>query len=273
MTYSSHPDVFQSYFSSNKNLLEINMNKGKKPATATANGTDLHFIDGTESHSTYAVIARRGSVFLGIRFSGITRGEQLGAPGKAYLQIRVRSARDQALADKLDAEAGDNNVVNLLDKQLPLDTAWPGLTFEKVDSNRASVVVGMFIAGSVPAEGGKVVARIKEADLFRKLVDYVVGAAGPEHCMAPAEAVAGSLSDQAKPLVEQLQQVATQHEAATNAQKEFAAQITDQLEVAGPHLQYLNAFYHKHQQPHDPVEPCLSVAHDMSGLGSTRSVR
>jgi hypothetical protein len=177
MTYCSHPDVFHSYLSSNKNLLEINMNKGKKSPPAVVKAADLHFIDGTESHASYAVVARRGSVFLGIRFSGITRGEQLGAPGRVYLQIRVRSARDQALADKLDAEAGDNNVVNLLDKQLPLDAAWPGLTFEKVDSERASVVVGMFIAGSVPAEGDKVVARIKEADLFRKLVDYVVEAA------------------------------------------------------------------------------------------------
>jgi hypothetical protein len=120
----------------------------------------LHFIDGTESHGSYAVVARHGPIFLGVRFSGITRGEQLGAPGKAYLQIRVRSARHQALADKLDAEAGDNNVVNLVDKQLPLDAVWPGLTFEKLDSDRASVVVGMFIAGSVPAAGDKVVARI-----------------------------------------------------------------------------------------------------------------
>ena len=232
------------------------MNKGKKSPSTAAKLTALHFIDGTESHGSYAVIARRGPVFLGIRFSGITRGEQLGAPGKAYLQIRVRSARDQALADKLDAEAGDNNVVNLLDKQLPLDAAWPGLTFEKLDSERASVVVGMFIAGSVPAEGGKVVARIKEADLFRKLVDYVIEAAGLQHCIAQAETVAGWLSDQAKPLFEQLQQVATQHEAAAKAQKEFAAQITDELEVPGPHLQQLKAMYHKHQQPHETVELC-----------------
>ena len=66
----------------------------------------------------------------------------------------------------------------------------------------------MFIAGSVPAEGGKVVARIKEADLFRKLVDYVIEAAGLQHCIAQAETVAGWLSDQAKPLFDQLQQVA-----------------------------------------------------------------
>jgi hypothetical protein len=134
------------------------MNKGKKSLSAIVKAADLHFIDGTESHGSYAVVARRGPIFLGVRFSGITRGEQLGAPGKAYLQIRVRSARDPALADKLDAEAGDNNVVNLIDKQLPLDAAWPGLTFEKLDGERASMVVGMFIAGSVPADGGKVVA-------------------------------------------------------------------------------------------------------------------
>jgi hypothetical protein len=256
MTDCSHPDVFHSYFSGNKNPLEISMSKGQKSPPAVVKAANLHFIDGTESHGSYAVVARRGPIFLGVRFSGITRGEQLGAPDTTYLQIRVRSARDLALADKLDTAVGDNNVVKLLDKQLPLDAAWPGLTFEKLDSGRASVVVGMFIAGSVPAEGDKVVARIKEADLFGKLVAYVIGAAGPEHCMAQSETLAGWLSDQAKPFFDLLQQVAAQHEADAKAQKEFAAQMTDELEVPGSHLQQLKAMYHKHQQPHETVELC-----------------
>src|ERR1700722_9236335 len=107
------------------------------------NYVDLHFIDGSGSHSSYAAVARRGNIFLGIKFSGLTDGHQLGVPGKTYLHARIRSARDQALAEKLDMESGADNVVGLFAQQLALDEAWPDLTFEKVDVERASLHMGM----------------------------------------------------------------------------------------------------------------------------------
>jgi hypothetical protein len=157
--------------------------------------------------------------------------------------VRVRSARDQALADTLDATAGGQKVVNLLDKQLTLETAWPGLSCGKVDSKRASVIIGMFIAGSVPHEADTVVARINEADLFSKIVDHVLDEAGAEYCIAQAGPVAAWLSDRAASLFGQLLQTVEKHKAAAKAQKEFAAQITDQLEVAGHHLQQLKTMH------------------------------
>jgi hypothetical protein len=81
----------------------------------------LHFIDGSGSHSSYAAVARRGSIFLGIRFSGLTDGQQLGVPGKTYLHARMRSARDQALAEKLDLESGADNVMGLFAPQTTTD--------------------------------------------------------------------------------------------------------------------------------------------------------
>jgi hypothetical protein len=71
----------------------------------------LAFIDGTSSQRSYAAVARHGHVFLGIRFLGLADGGQLGVPGKTYLHARVRSARDQVLADKLDLESGPDNVI------------------------------------------------------------------------------------------------------------------------------------------------------------------
>jgi hypothetical protein len=68
--------------------------------------------------------------------------------GKTYLHARVRSARDQALADQLDLESSADNVINLFQPQLALDEAWPGFTFEKIDAERASLILGMFINGS-----------------------------------------------------------------------------------------------------------------------------
>ena len=159
----------------------------------------LHFMDGTESHSSYAVISRRGDIFLGIRVSGLTEGSLLGVPAKSYLHARVRSARSQKLAEQLDTENGAENVVNFSDQQLSLDAAWPNLSFDKVDSKRASLGIGLFIQGSLVDDAVAVVTRIEKADLFRKLVDYVIEQAGPENRIASAR-VASALSTELRQL-------------------------------------------------------------------------
>ena len=121
----------------------------------------------------------------GDRFGGVTQtkqppanperfSHQMGVPGKTYLHARVRSARDQALAYKLDLEVGPDNVINLFQPQLALDEAWPGFTFEKIDAERASLILGMFINGSLIHDADAVIKRIEEAGLFRKLVDCVI---------------------------------------------------------------------------------------------------
>ena len=107
------------------------MDPGSETTGTPGEYAGLHFIDGTSSQRSYAVVARRGHVFLGVRFLGLADGDQLGVPGKTYLHARVRSARDQALADKLDLEGGPDNVINLFPPQLALDEAWPGFTFER----------------------------------------------------------------------------------------------------------------------------------------------
>ena len=164
------------------------MDLGSETTGAPGEYAGLHFIDGTSSQLSYAVVARRGHIFLGVRFLGLADGDQLGVPGKTYLHARVRSARDQALADKLDLEGGPDNVINLFPPQLALDEAWPGFTFEKIDAERASLILGMFINGSLIDDTDAVIARIEEANLFRKLVDCVIDRAGPEHSIASRQA-------------------------------------------------------------------------------------
>ena len=163
------------------------MDPGSETTGAPGEYAGLHFIDGTSSQRSYAVVARRGHVFLGVRFLGLADGDQLGVPGKTYLHARVRSARDQALADNLDLEGGPDNVINLFPPQLALDQAWPGFMFEKVDAERASLILGMFINGSLIDDTDAVIRRIANADLFLKLVDYVVDRAGLEYGIARAK--------------------------------------------------------------------------------------
>ena len=48
--------------------------------TAATSGkyAGLHFIDGTSSQSSYVAVARRGNLFLGVKFTGLTDGKQMG---------------------------------------------------------------------------------------------------------------------------------------------------------------------------------------------------
>ena len=223
------------------------MDPGSETTGAPGEYAGLHFIDGTSSQRSYAVVARRGHVFLGVRFLGLADGDQLGVPGKTYLHARVRSARDQALADKLDLEGGPDNVINLFPPQLALDQAWPGFMFEKVDAERASLILGMFINGSLIDDTDAVIRRIANADLFLKLVDYVVDRAGLEYGIARAKLVAMWMADQLKPPAG-LKQAAEHQKIVLAAQKEFAELVEGQVEVVGPHLQQLNTIYHKHYQ-------------------------
>jgi hypothetical protein len=218
------------------------------PEATTHNYVGLHLIDGSGSHSSYAAVARRGNIFLGIKFSGLTDGHQLGVPGKTYLHARMRSARDQALAVKLDLESGADNVIDLLAKQLALDEAWPAFAFEKANAERASLQIGMFISGSLIDDTDTVIARIEKAGLFRKLVKYVVERAGLEYRIVRAKVVAGWMSDHSKPMLDVLQKASVRHKIAVAAQNEFAGTIEDQLEIVGSHVQQLNAIYQKLKQ-------------------------
>jgi len=207
-------------------------------------------MDGTESKSSYVAVARRGNIVLAVKISGLTDGEQLGMPGKSYLHARVRSAREQALATKLDLEAGVDKVVPLFGQQLALDEAWPNFTFEKIDEKRASVVIGMFLNGSLVGDTDAVIARIEEAHLCRNLIDYAIDRAGQEYRIVRANVAAKWLFDQAKPTLDGLKKIAEHNQTVLRAQKEFEGLVEGQIEVVGPHLQQLNEIYHKHQQIH-----------------------
>jgi hypothetical protein len=228
-----------------------NINNGQ--ATKAGNST-LHLLDGSTSLSSYAAIARRGNIFLGIKFSGLVDGSPVGAAGKSYLHVKLRSARNQDLATKLDQKPGVKNVINLSEHQLALDKAWPKFAFENIDGERASLTVGMFIDGSLDGDTHAVIARIKAANLFLKLVNYAIDSAGAEYRIAPPKAVAAWLAEQAKAALDGLAQMKDAMTIAPEVKKEFEKLIGDQVETVGPHLQQLKALYLKHQQAHTAVE-------------------
>ena len=60
----------------------------------------LYFMDGTSSKQSYAAVARRGSIFLGVRFVGLDDGTEFGMPDRTYVRFRIRSAWSAELAEQ-----------------------------------------------------------------------------------------------------------------------------------------------------------------------------
>jgi hypothetical protein len=132
--------------------------------------------------------------------------------------------------------------------QFALDAAWPGLTFERVNGDRASLVIGLFIEGALNTDIPDILARIRNGKLFRKLVAHVITAAGPENCIVDQERVASWLSNQSKPTLRQYRKKFVADQAAVLAQEEFGQTIKDQEEMIAPHNQNFKAIFQKHVQ-------------------------
>jgi len=209
-----------------------------------------YLMDGTGSSQSYAVVARRGDIFLDIRFAGLSDGAQLGLPGKTYLHVRLRSARNPELAAQLDLASGPENVFNLFQPQITLDAAWPDLAFEKLDAGRASLSVGLFIRGSLSENAAAVLARLRQGDVFRQLAAYAVAHAGAEHCIAEQERVALWLAKQAKPTLHELRKKIVVDQAMAATREEFEARIDAEEEVVAPHRQDVKAIFQRHVQEH-----------------------
>jgi hypothetical protein len=209
---------------------------------------DLHLMDGTGSSQSYAAVARRGNIFLGIRFTGLSDGAQFGLTGKTYLHVRLRSARNVKLASHLDLPKGTENIVDLFQQQVALNDAWPDLPFEKVDGERASLSVGMFIQGSLITDTADVIARIQKGGLFQGLVAYTIAHAGLENCIVDPKLAFCWLADQAKPMLAKLTKRVALGKVMDTTIHEFETTFKDQVEVVGPYMQQFEAIFQKQKQ-------------------------
>jgi hypothetical protein len=216
---------------------------GKKPPK-------VHLIDGTGTQQSYGVVARRGTIFLGIKFSGLLDGARFGLPGTTYLHARLRSAGAVKLVALLDSVGDKDKIFDLCMHQLSFESAWPNLSFEKVDAERASLEVGLFIQGSLIAETEAVIVRVENGDLFRKLIAYVISRVGVEHCIIDAHTMSHWLAGQAKPMLHEMKKRLAAEKVMRAAQQEFKSVFGNQMEVADQHSQQLDAFYKKHMRFH-----------------------
>ncbi|WP_428394414.1 hypothetical protein [Lichenicoccus sp.] len=213
----------------------------------------LYFMNGTSSSQRYLAIARRGNIFLGIRFSGLNDGAAFGAPGNTYLHARLRSARNQPLAKQLDLSTGTSNIIDLANEQLAMDEAWPSLPFDKMNDERASLVIGAFLRGSLLDDGAAVLARIEKGDLVPKLLDYAISHSTPGQCLVDAAAASSWLDHQAKSTLIRVKKKVLYRSKMKEAQHKIASTVRAQIEVVGPQTQLLNAIYQDHMHTYAPL--------------------
>jgi hypothetical protein len=208
--------------------------------------SDLILMNGSSEAERYAIVARCGDVFLGIKFSGLADGALFGLPDKTYVNVLLRSARNESLAAELDLKKPADNVVLLVQPQLALDAAWPELMFERVNAERASLVIGSFIQGVLGKDTPAILTQVRKGDLLRDMVAYAVAAAGPENCITDQDKVAGWLANQAEPLLLKHRKKFVLEKAAVLAKEEFGETMIDQGEVIAAHAQNFKAIFQRH---------------------------
>ena len=213
---------------------------------------DVQLIDGTGSQQSYAVVARRGNIFLGIKFAGLADGASFGLPGTTYVHVRLRSARSKHLAAQLDVTRKDK-IFNLPLDHLSLDEAWPYLSFEKVDEKRASLGIGLFIKGSLIVNTDAVISRIEKGDLFRKLIVYVMSQVDPKNCIVDQHRMSLWLADQAQSVLNELKKKIAIQQMIASVHNEFGTTFGGQFEMVAPHTQVFNSIYQKHLKTHTPI--------------------
>jgi hypothetical protein len=174
----------------------------------------LKYIDGTASTKSYAVFARRGGVVLALKPCGVMDGRYVGADGYAWLHAKLRSV----LAGDLFAEEDAASKVSALPLKLGLAEAWPGIVFDRIDSKRASTVVGTFIRGSLASEPLALLERLEQGRFIEAMARFLANRVGHDHLVVPEKALAAWLEPQ-------FASGLAMFKALALAQSEFTAQV------------------------------------------------
>jgi hypothetical protein len=203
-------------------------------------------MDGSSSRRSYAIVARRESIALGIKFEGMADGTGFGLPGKTYVGFRIRSARCPEGGPDCGANPDPGNVVSLAQHQLQPSKAWPGLSFEKINDERASLVVGRFVDGSIATQTAAVLAQLQGGEVFTELVEYLANRVQPKQWVVEKDALRQWLLTQARPHLRALTKKIVVEQAAALAHQEFAATVNSQPERVAAHRKEWRAIFQKH---------------------------
>ena len=140
---------------------------------------EIKFMLGTGGGPDYLLFAQRGNIGLGLKMlcEVVQTAEKTGT----FFGGRIRSAQVPGNGTTED----DDGVVHL-PEELALDTAWPTIKFGKVDSYRASTVVGMGIP-LIPFQHVQLHEIFQEKDIPGMLVNYLKEMVPEEFWVVPVD--------------------------------------------------------------------------------------
>jgi hypothetical protein len=199
----------------------------------------IHLMRGTDGDFDYLLIARRGGIGLGLKVLGLRPGDFYNMEGKVYLHFRLRSsaAPDQA--------KDEEQVVQLSEQKLGLDTAWPNVKFEKTNEVRASTVFGVFINGQINSEEGEqTLKEVLEGGHIEKVVDFLIDVAGPETMVLQPKTMSDWIREKLQPGIAQIAGYLEQHKKVAATHKAFKDKMsTAEASAVGFHAAQMKSIY------------------------------
>lgn len=172
---------------------------------------------GTDGKPEYLIFARKGTIGLGIKPNLISEGK---IKGTTWVQARLRSA---PLPEGAIPASG---VFNFEHAKLGLTDAWPSVTWEKEDEQRASTTVGILIEGTPKTQVKKLLTELSLAYLPSKMAGYLTGLAGAENLMLSTEELAKWLADFYAPIRKKLHDMVALEEAYTKELSDSVGNFT-----------------------------------------------
>lgn len=145
---------------------------------ATAEKVKVPMMVGTTGYADYMAFAKNGPFALGIKPVLAVDGTQLGVPGSTWFAARMRSASSKALF-----EEPETSIVAFKKMPQTHEEAWPNITWEKNDKERASTTIGVMIQGAPTSKEGTLtlIDNLGNKKLATQIVDYLEKICGKEN--------------------------------------------------------------------------------------------
>lgn len=188
------------------------------------------FIRGTMGHKDYLLLAVKGEIGIGVKPNVISPSK---TPGVTYVGARLRSV---VLAADEKPNLGPKTVVHLAFKNLKIQEAWPGITWEKVNSSRASTQIGVFLKGSPEENPEVLVDAMKDKKFATKMTTYLAELVGEGNLILPKQTIIDWIDSKYAPAVASMQK-------ELKAQEIMNTEIQNNLGVFGMQADIMKKAY------------------------------
>jgi hypothetical protein len=196
----------------------------------TSAATKLRYMLGTHGSPDYLIIAQNGDVALGIKPLFLADMNFAGS----FMGLRLRSARVKKKAKAAQTPDGAAKFPT----PMPLDKAWPGIKWGKIDHERCSVVIGTVFNKGV-FDFPKIIETIDKADIIGQFCQFLEQIVPAEHFVVSPDTMKSWLMmqfEKALGMYLQLHNQAvfkTTHQLVSGNVIDFADALHKQMEAAG----------------------------------------